>query len=94
MPPTVKEYAVTASKAQNPGWQTRGVTMDGSYVNEDVMGSPTEKKDASRGSTLLTIPFIFKVNGVASVEVAPPTSITTHTTPVTKWRVARSSAFE
>jgi hypothetical protein len=51
------------------------------------MESPTEKKDASRGSTLLTVPFMFKVNGLASVEVALPSSTTSHTKPTTKWRV-------
>jgi hypothetical protein len=56
-------------------------------VNEDLMESPTEKKDASRGSTLLTVPFMFKVNGLARLEGAPPTATTNPSTFATRWRV-------
>jgi hypothetical protein len=80
----MKEYAVIASKAQDPAWQTTGGPEDDSYVNEDLMESPTEKKDASSGSTLVTIPFTFKPTGTARTEVATPTSATVTTTLATK----------
>ena len=56
------------------------------------MELPIEKKDASRGSTLLTVPFTFKVTGIARAEVVPPTSTTSPTALAMKSRVIRSSA--